>query len=733
MGSSEAAGGSSETLVADPPNVIIILTDDQRLQGTMVAMPKTLALFDQQGTEFTHPYSATPLCCPARGSIRSGLYAHNHGVLTNWSADQQQAYDQSRTIEATLRGAGYATAIVGKYWNDWPLSQNPPNWDKWATFSGGYNNMSFNVNGSTAVRQGYTTDVMWTYANQFITGFESNDAQPWYLYLAPQAPHSPVTPQAQYRSTPFADIPFTPAMAETDRGDKPSWVVGSGHQYTATQVNNLAKPQLRTLQSVDDLVSSLFARLTALGETNTIAIFSSDNGYMWGEHGLDAKRWPYTDSIAIPIYMRWPGHIAAGVDDPKMVSHIDFAPTIYDATGVVPSYTPDGVSMLSAGARQQAYLEYYRSPDSMTARTWASIVTPTYQYIEWYDDAGTTITFREYYDMVADPWQLTNLLGDSSTANDPDVSTLHTQLAGYRVCRGSSCPQPVVSVPDTQAPSVPSTPTASSNSPGTATATWAASTDDHSTTIIYHVYRGATLVGSMASSSTGSVSFTETGLAEGSTVSYAVSAEDSSGNVSAQSGTSNPTVVSTTPPPPPSIFSDDFSAGFGAWTQNSSMTLDTTIGSAAAPSARADANNTMRFLDKTLPAPLNEVCVAANFNLASIGASQTVSFIRFRSGTNAAVGRVYVNATRQVKVKNDLTGVQTSNVWTMPTGWHRFEACARTSGATGEIRLYTDGVLRSTMATNIGTAPITGFRLFDDANRIFTGNVDDVVVDQAAG
>ena len=74
------------------------------------------------------------------------------------------------------------------------------------------------------------------------------------------------------------------------------------------------------------------------------------------------KRWPYTDSIAIPIYMRWPGHIAAGVDDPKMVSHIDFAPTIYEATGVVPSYTLDGVSMLSAGARQQAYLEYLPQP-----------------------------------------------------------------------------------------------------------------------------------------------------------------------------------------------------------------------------------------------------------------------------------------------------------------------------------------------------------------------------------
>ena len=98
---------ATPSLVANPPNVMVIVTDDQRLQGTMAYMPKTLALFDQGGTEFTHPYAATPLCCPARGSIRSGRYAHNHGVLFNPQvgapAPQEDAYNQAWTIESELQ------------------------------------------------------------------------------------------------------------------------------------------------------------------------------------------------------------------------------------------------------------------------------------------------------------------------------------------------------------------------------------------------------------------------------------------------------------------------------------------------------------------------------------------------------------------------------------------------------------------------------------------------------
>ena len=724
---SAAAGVGS---LQDPPNVVLIVTDDQRLEGTMVAMPDTLALFDQSGTEYTSPFTATPLCCPARGSIRSGLYAHNHGVRTNWSGPEQQAYDQTRTIESNLRANGYATAIVGKYWNDWPVSQNPPNWDRWAVFSGGFNNMTFNVNGQTAVRQGYTTNVQMTYADQFLSDFEANDAQPWYLYLTPQAPHSPTTPEQQYASASVADHALTPAMLETDRGDKPKWVRNTGSSpQTQTSLNNTVRPQLRTLMSVDDLIADVFARLTALGEENTVAIFTSDNGYMWGEHGMSAKRWPYMDSVRIPLYVRWPGHVIAGTDDSKLVSHVDIAPTIYDAAGVVPSYVPDGRSLFAPGERERLFLEYFRSPDSMTPRTWASIVTPTLQYTEWYD--GST-TVREYYDLVADPWQLTNLLGDANQANNPDVTELSALLLADRLCSGIECPGPVVTVPDVLPPSTPGIPVATSTVAGRVDVVWGASQDEQSASLTYRVFRDGQLAGSVLSSSTAQVSFLDAGLTPLSTHTYSVEAEDAQHNVSERSAESDPVTIAEPPPPQPHVFADDFSSGLAAWT-NAGLTLDATQGSPSSPSARAMASNARRYLDRSLPSPLAEVCVSAAFNLQSIGSGQTVTLIRLRSGTNGPLARLYVNATRELKLKNDVTTTQTGNAGTLPSGWHRLELCARIQGVSGQLQLLADGVLRTTFATNLGTAPASGVRIFDDALRTFTANADDVLVDQVPG
>ena len=218
---------------------------------------------------------------------------------------------------------------------------------------------------------------------------------------------------------------------------------------------------------------------------------------MFGEHRLTAKRYPYTDSIAVPIYMRWPGHVAAGADDPKFVQHIDFAPTIYDALGITPTYTVDGASMLSAGARDHMYLEYFRSPDSLAARTWSSIVTSTYQYVEWYDDAGL-LTFREYYDLVNDPYQLVNLLGDANQSNNPDVTAVAAQLAHERPCVGLTCPQPFIPVEDHESPTAPGTPSATSNVAGQVSVTWPASTDNIATTLSYQVFRDGVSAGTGA-------------------------------------------------------------------------------------------------------------------------------------------------------------------------------------------------------------------------------------------
>jgi arylsulfatase A-like enzyme len=424
------------------PNILLIVTDDQRMAAdTMMVMPKTSALFMDQGTNFPNGYVTTPLCCPSRSTIHSGRYAHNTHVLTNGDLDATLAYDQSATTQRYLHDAGYQTAIVGKFLTNWPVERNPSYFDRWSIFAGQYWAANYNIDGTMRQINGYTTDVLGNQADGILQSFESQDSKPWFLYLAPHAPHSNYTPNTQYQNA--AVPPWTPgpAFLESDVSDKPPAVKWRTYSLAAAQ--SLRASQLRTLMSVDDMVQQVFNQLQALGETNTLAIFMSDNGFLWGEHRIGGnKRFPYSESIKVPLMMRWPGHIAAGASDPRFAANVDITPTILDAAGVTPQlvYPLDGHSLLSSYARNRMLLEYWLSPDATGIPTWASIRTATYQYVEWYSTDNTTVTFREYYNLVNDPDELVNLLGDGNPANDPNIAPLAAQLAADRACSGSSCP-----------------------------------------------------------------------------------------------------------------------------------------------------------------------------------------------------------------------------------------------------------------------------------------------------
>jgi arylsulfatase A-like enzyme len=444
VGTAVLAGAPRERTAAraEPvrPNILVIITDDQRKDGSMDVMPKTLHLFREGGTEFTNFYVTTPLCCPSRGSFWSGRYAHNHGVLTNGDPQAEAAYDQTTAIQYALRSAGYATALVGKYWNTWPLSTPPPNYDRWAMMTGSYRDASWNIDGTIQRVPGYTTMLAETFAAGFLRDFEREDDRPWFLYVAPQAPHSPYTAEPRYASTAVPPWTGNPAVFEADRSDKPPAV--RGWNATFDDALALRAKQLRTLMSVDDMVATLFSDLDRLGETqDTLAVFTSDNGMLWGEHGLTGKRFPYTASVQVPMFIRWPGHIAEGAIDDRLTANIDLAPTLLEAAGLSPDHVVDGASLLGTGSRGRLLLEYFKSPDAALTN-WASILTPTYQYVEWYRTTTSKPFFREYYDLVNDPWQLTNLLADGNPTNDPDVARLHAQLTSDRRCAGDACPMP---------------------------------------------------------------------------------------------------------------------------------------------------------------------------------------------------------------------------------------------------------------------------------------------------
>ena len=431
---------SPQAVAAIPPNVLVIVTDDQRAD-TLGVMERTRAWF-ADGSRFPNAVTPTPLCCPARSSIFTGRFAHNHGVLTNTDRSQTEALDQRVTIQRYLERAGYRTALAGKYLTEWPLAKPPPSFDRYVmlTYSSAYWEPKMNVNGTVQQVPGYTTDIVGDQAVSFLDAFERNDADPWFLYVAPTAPHKPFAPEPAHADADVGTWDGNPAVGEVDRTDKPHWI--RSHTDDLNDGRLTRAKQVRTLLSVDEMVDRVMTHVEALGEGNTIVVFTSDNGYLWGEHGLDQhKRLPYLQSAQVPMLVRWPGHVPAGRDR-RLVSLIDIAPTILAAAGIAQDPTlpqMDGISMLGSYARDRILLEYFRSPDFTAFPPWAASLTTRSQYVEYYADDLETVVFREYYDLGADPWQLENLLADGVAGNSPDVHALSQVLAGDRVCAGSAC------------------------------------------------------------------------------------------------------------------------------------------------------------------------------------------------------------------------------------------------------------------------------------------------------
>lgn len=494
----EQAGGPSdeEASAANPrPNILFIVTDDQRAEGTVTpdAMPKTLDRLVGQGVNFTNAYATTPLCCPARASIMTGQYAHNHQVTNGGWAEN---LNQDTTLQAYLGQAanGYRTGLFGKFLNAWDLDIDPPHWDEWAVLNDGYCPFIVNEQGArkryppldsgsgtppagecaasdigrTALAP-YSTDYLRDRAVEFLDDGEASasaDDQPWFMYVAPFAPHIPFTPEADYADHPIPPYTETPATFE-DASDKPPWVRDRATTYekmfgSATEPGRRVQ-QLRTLKSVDDMVGTLLDELKKKGEQDTLVVFVSDNGYLWGDHGLTEKGAPYDAGAKVPLAMRYAPFTTPGKTDARLVANVDLMPTAMDVAGVsLPANPPvDGQSLLGATtSRQRMHSEFYNHGSQDF--DWAATRVPgEYLYVETYGDDGETITFREYYDLASDPYELDNLFGgdgEPGTADDlgtpaQPLAELQDQLRRDRMCEGTACPPgPGGDPADTQPP-----------------------------------------------------------------------------------------------------------------------------------------------------------------------------------------------------------------------------------------------------------------------------------------
>ena len=430
------AADASLAVEGPRPNILLIVTDDQRPNGTMEVMPQTRSWFEAGGTNFTQAYATTPLCCPSRSSIFSGQYTHNHGVRT---LELSQALDQRFTIQEYLRQSGYRTAIFGKYLNDWNLFRDPPSFDDWAISIAGYNNFRANEQGVVKGITQYATSYYRDKAVQFIQNSESQDTTPWFMEVATTAPHSPFTPEPKYANAPVPPFDPPPNYFEADKQDKPVSIANSNFDPAAIESVRVA--QLRTLMSVDDLVGDVFSTLQADGEES--------------EHARDfhvrqrirlGRARPHTQGR--PLRRLDPDPDVHAVARSRNRGRDRFQARCQHRRGAddrrrgrrTPGGTPDGRANDAQPCGEPLAIAvgvvrgFRRTGLGVAADTHVALHRALRQ------DDSQTITFREYYDLTADPWEMDNLLGDGNPANDPPTAALSAQLAADRNCVGSSCP-----------------------------------------------------------------------------------------------------------------------------------------------------------------------------------------------------------------------------------------------------------------------------------------------------
>ena len=433
-----AAAGNAAKAQAAPTkrrNIIYIMTDDQRfdalgVENSFFETPAMDALA-KNGALFENTFVTTSLCSPSRATILSSQYAHVHGVMDNRTLLPKG----TPTFPVELQKGGYETAFIGK-WHMGGSSDAPrPGFDRWVSFRGQgvYTNPTFNIDGEKVKREGYMTDLLTDYAVDFL---EQDHDRPFFMYLSHKAVHADFQPAPRHRGS-YDDkpYPYPDSMADTEanyagkpewvREQRDSWHGVDGMYNNKVDFDEFVKAYGEALRAVDDSIARVLETLRKQGMLDsTLILFTSDNGFQFGEHGLIDKRTMYEASIRIPLIAHCPDLIPAGQRRKEMILNLDYAPTILEAAGVPIPDTMQGKSFFGMldGTEiewRDAWLyEYFWERSFPQTPTVLGVRGDRYKFMQYH---GIWDKY-ELYDLENDPHETHNLLGEF--IQDDEAGTL---------------------------------------------------------------------------------------------------------------------------------------------------------------------------------------------------------------------------------------------------------------------------------------------------------------------
>ncbi len=449
-----ATGSAEDSEPAQAPNIVFILSDDHAAHaisayGSRINRTPNIDRLAREGALFENCFAVNSICAPSRASILTGLYGHVNGVRTNGD----RLRDDVVTFPELLQKAGYTTALVGK----WHLKNQPRGFDHWCILpgQGAYFDPHMIVNGRQQRLSGYVSEVITDEAIRWLDGRDGRKS--FCLLVHHKAPHANWEPGPRhadmFENAPISE-PATFRDAYATRGEAirshrlfvgpKLWELHYQRRFGEIPENiseneakgwvyqRFIKDYLRCVASVDDSVGRLLDHLDRLGLAgNTVVVYTSDQGFFLGDHGLYDKRFMYEESIRMPLLVRWPGKTKADARVAPIVLNVDFAPMLLELAGVAPPETMQGRSFLpllcgreSAGRRRAMYYRFYEEAYGIGPHE--GIRTDEHKLIHYlYGDSGW-----ELYNLKEDPAELHNVFGEPAYA---EISKrLQAQLAALR-------------------------------------------------------------------------------------------------------------------------------------------------------------------------------------------------------------------------------------------------------------------------------------------------------------